>query len=312
MKFNLITVSTRSTNILSTLRTKTGLTPNISARFAICMSLKDRSVPNPDEFNKGGSKLEPDVLFGKHEQIYLALMLNRLKADRLDPELYLNEMTRAHLNRGVIALGPRINDLSNFNKYLEQVKINSFEKDILKELNTKLKQNYLFLFSENNWFLIFDKNNLSIENIKLLEDFNTNSLENNNNNIYTIYSKDELIKEENIIKQSNYKKIFLVETDNLNFISNTLVNEADIDLISNEFFSLRGDSHAKYFLNKKLNLRNPYSIQTKTFSYLENINYFFKNIINLSIIEFKAIIKQSIPETAPFYYAETNLKIFND
>ena len=129
---------------------------------------------------------------------------------------------------------------------------------------------------------------------------------------YTIYSKDVLKKEENIIKQSNYKKIFLVQTDNLNFISNTLVNEADIDLISNEFFSLRGDSHAKYFLNKKLNLRNPYSIQTKNFSYLENINYFFKNIINLSIIEFKAIIKQSIPETAPFYYAETNLKIFND
>jgi len=51
LKFNLITVSTRSTNILSTLRTKTGLTPNISARFAICMSLKDRSVPISDEFN---------------------------------------------------------------------------------------------------------------------------------------------------------------------------------------------------------------------------------------------------------------------
>ena len=120
MKFNLITVSTRSTNILSTLRTKTGLTPNISARFAICMSLKDRSVPNPDEFNEGGSKLEPDVLFGKHEQIYLALMLNRLKADRLDPELYLNEMTRAHLNRGVIALLPRINDLSNFYELVKE------------------------------------------------------------------------------------------------------------------------------------------------------------------------------------------------
>ena len=120
MKYNLITVSTRSTSILSTLRNKTGLTPNISARFAICMSLKDRSVPNPDEFNKGGSKLEPDVLFGKHEQIYLALMLNRLKVDRLDPELYLNEMTRAHLNRGVIALMPRINDLSNFYELVKE------------------------------------------------------------------------------------------------------------------------------------------------------------------------------------------------
>ena len=127
-----------------------------------------------------------------------------------------------------------------------------------------------------------------------------------------MYSKDVLKKEENTIKQSNYKKIFLVQTDNLNFISNTLVNEADIDLISNEFFSLRGDSYAKYFLNKKLNLRNPYSFQTKNFPYLENINYFFKNIINLSIIEFKAIIKQSIPESTPFYYAETNFKIFKN
>ena len=203
------------------------------------------------------------------------------------------------------------NDLLDSNKYLDNIEINSFEKGIIKELNNKLKYNILFLSSDNNWLVIYDKNYLPIENIKLLEDFNKNSLE-NNNNIYTMYSKDILEKEQNTIKQSNYKKIFLVETDNLNFISNTLVNEADIDLISNEFFSLRGDSHAKYFLNKKLNLRNPYSIQTKNFSYLENINYFFKNIINLSIIEFKAIIKQSIPETAPFYYAETNFKIFNN
>ena len=203
------------------------------------------------------------------------------------------------------------NNLLDSNKYLDNIEINSFEKEFIKEINNNLKQNVLFLSSDNNWLLIYDKNNFSIERIKLLEDFNKNSLE-NNNKIYTIYSKDILEKEENTIKQSNYKKIFLVETDNLNFISNTLVNEADIDLISNEFFSLRGDSHAKYFLNKKLNLRNPYYIQTKNFSYLENINYFFKNIINLSIIEFKAIIKQSIPETAPLYYAETNLKIFNN
>ncbi|MDC3094159.1 hypothetical protein OA387_03800 [Prochlorococcus sp. AH-716-M10] len=203
------------------------------------------------------------------------------------------------------------NNLLDSNKYLDNIEINSFEKDLIKEINNNLKQNVLFLSYDNNWLLIYDKNNFSIERIKLVEDFNKNSLE-NNNKIYTMYSKDVLKKEESTIKQSNYKKIFLVETDNLNLISNTLVNEADIDLISNEFFSLRGDSHAKYFLNKKLNLRNPYSFQTKNFSYLENINYFFKNIINLSIIEFKAIIKQSIPETTPFYYAETNFKIFKN
>ena len=203
------------------------------------------------------------------------------------------------------------NNILDSNEYLDNIEINSFEKDFIREINNKLKQNILFLSSDNNWLLIYDKHNFSFDKIKLLEDFNKNSLE-NNNNIYTIYSKDVLKKEENIIKQTNYKKIFLVETDNLNFISNTLLNEADIDLISNEFFSLRDDSHAKYFLNKKINLKSPYSIQTKNVSYLENINYIFKDVINLSIMEFKAIIKQSIPETAPIYYAETNFKIFNN
>ena len=264
--------------------------------------------------NKNYSLKEDDYLvtlfdFKDKEIIYKSYLINNNKSTDILSHKNMDTVNILDKKNYQLSI---YNNLLDSNKYLDNIEINSFEKGIIKELNNKLKDNILFLSYDNNWLVIYDKNYLPIENIKLLEDFNTNSLENNNNNIYTIYSKDELIKEENIIKQSNYKKIFLVETDNLNFISNTLVNEADIDLISNEFFSLRGDSHAKYFLNKKLNLRNPYSIQTKNFSYLENINYFFKNIINLSIIEFKAIIKQSIPETAPFYYAETNLKIFND
>ena len=47
-------------------------------------------------------------------------MINRLKKDELDPELYLNNMTRAHLNRGVIALEPRINHLSDFYELVKE------------------------------------------------------------------------------------------------------------------------------------------------------------------------------------------------
>ena len=201
------------------------------------------------------------------------------------------------------------NNFLNSTKYLNHIQINSFEKAIFKELTEKLKENVLLLISENNWLIIFDKNNLSLENIKLLKDFNKNSLE-NNNNIYTIYSKDTLKKEENIIKKSFYKKIFSIQSENLTFISSSLINEADIDLISKEFFNFKDDSNAKYFLNKEINLKSPYTIEPKTISYLENINYFFKNIVNVSILEFKAIIKQSIPQRNPIYYAETNLKIF--
>ncbi len=201
------------------------------------------------------------------------------------------------------------NDLTNSNQYLEHIKINSFEKAIFNELNDKLKNHLLLLISENNWVITFDKNNLSIENIKLLKDFNKNNLK-NNNNIYTLYTKNILKKEEDIVKESNYKKIFSVQSDNLTFISNILINDKDIDLISKKFFNFKGNSHANYFLNKEINLKNLYFIQPKNISYLKNFKYFFKNVINLSIIEFKAILKQSIPETIPIYYTETNLKIF--
>ena len=106
--------------MLGDMKYKTGLTPNILARFALCISIKEKSVPNPVEYNKEGSEFTPNVLFGEHEPVYLALMLNRLKNDRLDPEIYLEEMTRAHLNRGTIALFPRINDLSDFYELVKE------------------------------------------------------------------------------------------------------------------------------------------------------------------------------------------------
>lgn len=77
-------------------------------------------MPNPDEYNKGGFELTPQVLFGEHEELYMALMLHRLKKDGLDPELYLDEMTRAHLNRGVTAIFPRINHLSDFYELVKE------------------------------------------------------------------------------------------------------------------------------------------------------------------------------------------------
>ncbi len=201
------------------------------------------------------------------------------------------------------------NDLLNTYDFLDNIQVNSFEKAFFKELNDKLKQNILFLISDKNWIIIYDNSNLSIENIRLLKDFNKYSLE-KNNNIFTIYSKNILKQEKDIIKQSNYKNIFSAQSDNLTFISNSLIKEEDIELISKEFTNNKGDSYGKYFLNKKINLKNTHYIQPKEVAYIENINFFFKNIINVSIKEFKSVIKQSIPETTPIYYAETNLKIF--
>lgn len=113
-------MSYRSQNLLAQVKSRTGLTPNITGRFAICLSLLDPSVPNPDEFDEKGTEIHPSVLFGEYEEIFMALMTQRLQRDRLDPKIYLNRMTRAHFNRGTIALFARIRHLSDFARMIER------------------------------------------------------------------------------------------------------------------------------------------------------------------------------------------------
>ena len=124
LRFNRLKMSYRSQNNLGMIKRKTGLTPNITGRFAICLSLKDPSPPNPEEFDEQGSEIHPSVLFGEYDNIFMALMIQRLRRDGLDPHIYLNKMLRAHFNRGVIALSARINDISDFDEMIAQERAN--------------------------------------------------------------------------------------------------------------------------------------------------------------------------------------------
>ena len=119
MKFNRIKLSAKSQNLLGRLKARTGLTPNLIARFALCLSIKEKSAPIPNQYDKGGNEIEPAVLFGEYESLYLGLMKNKLQKDEL-PDSELNEMTRCHINRGVIALSPRIQSLEDFYELVKE------------------------------------------------------------------------------------------------------------------------------------------------------------------------------------------------
>ena len=110
--FGSVRISSRSTHLFGALRSGTGLGPEPCARLSLCLSLRQRGVPNPDEYNTDGSEFAPKRLFGGDESLYLALMMHRLRSDRLDAE-YLGEMTRAHINRGAISLKQRVSDASD-------------------------------------------------------------------------------------------------------------------------------------------------------------------------------------------------------
>ena len=119
MKFSRIRLSAKSQNLLGRLKARTGLTPNLLARFALCLSIKEKSSPVASQYDKEGNDIEPAVLFGEYESLYLGLMKNRLNKDRLS-ESELNEMTRCHINRGVIALSPRIQNIGDFYELIKE------------------------------------------------------------------------------------------------------------------------------------------------------------------------------------------------
>jgi DNA sulfur modification protein DndE len=119
LKFSRIRLSNKSQNLLGRLKARTGLTPNLLARFALCLSLKEQSAPIVSQYDKEGNDIEPAILFGEYESLYLGLMKNRLNKDGLS-ESELNEMTRCHINRGVIALSPRIQNLGDFYELIKE------------------------------------------------------------------------------------------------------------------------------------------------------------------------------------------------
>ena len=119
MQFNRIKFSLRSQHIYGQIKHRTDLGINVIARYGLCLSLKDFSIPNPEEYDERGMEILPGVLFGEHENIYNALMIDRLKKDGLDPEKYFHIMTRAHICRGANALSPRVRDLSDFSDLIQ-------------------------------------------------------------------------------------------------------------------------------------------------------------------------------------------------
>ena len=113
-RFYPLRISEKATFRLNQLKGRTGLTPNILCRIAICYSLNDPSVPNPAEYDERGQELNRYTLTGEWDTFFIALVKERCIYDKLDPEKDLYDQLRAHLNRGVFGIFPQIKGLGDF------------------------------------------------------------------------------------------------------------------------------------------------------------------------------------------------------
>jgi len=201
-------------------------------------------------------------------------------------------------------------DIKNFDKYLKHV-INDFEQNFLKEFNQNANQNFLILNSNKDWLITFEKNTenqFDLSTLKKLKDFNKYTLK-QNEDIYSIYSKNILEEKDDVIKQLSFENIYSIESEDLQIISNNLIDGKEFEKISKKFFNLKSNKDKSAFLYSKVDIKNGNSNKIKYFSNLQDLNFLIKNILKISNEKSLEIISQSVPEKNPIIYRETILNI---
>jgi hypothetical protein len=202
-------------------------------------------------------------------------------------------------------------DVENFNKYLKPL-INDFELNFFDEFNDNTNQNILILNSNKDWLITFEKNNedqLDLSALKNLKDFNKYTLRQNEDS-YSIYSKEILEEKDDVIKQLTYEKIYSIESRGLQTISNYLIDGKKLETITKKFFNLKSKKDKSTFLYSKVDIKGGNSNKIEYFSDLQDLNFLVRNILKISNEESLEIMKQTIPEKNPILYTETKLKIF--
>jgi len=201
-------------------------------------------------------------------------------------------------------------DIKNFEKYLKPL-INDSELNFFEEFNQNDNQNILILNSNKDWLITFEKNNkdqFDLSTLKKLKDFNKYTLK-QNEDIYSIYSKDILEEKNDTIKQLTFENIYSIESGGLQFISNFLIDIKKLETISKNFFNLKSYKDKSTFLYTKVDIKDENTNKIKYLTDLEDLNFLIRNILKISNEESIEIMSQSIPEKNPILYTEKSLKI---
>jgi DNA sulfur modification protein DndE len=104
-----------ATKKLGTLKLRTGLTPNILGRIALCYSLKEPGSPKIKKDSQG-QEFNRFTLLGEWDSFYIALLKMRLLSEEKDPNGNLLPELKDHIERGVDLLFQRVKNFTDLSK----------------------------------------------------------------------------------------------------------------------------------------------------------------------------------------------------
>ena len=112
---DLLRTSANVRNSLTRIKTITGIPNwNIICRWALCLSLKQTSLPREVDEKLDGIEIDYDTLVGKNKSIYTQLLINNLISHKVEiDKKNLTKYLYAHVNRGVnIIYTNKLKDIS--------------------------------------------------------------------------------------------------------------------------------------------------------------------------------------------------------
>ena len=103
LSVDILRTSSTVKSSLTRIKTITGISNwNIICRWALCLSLKQTSLPREVEEKLDGVEIDYDTLVGKNKSIYTQLLINNLVTHNVAVDKKnLTKYLYAHVNRGV-------------------------------------------------------------------------------------------------------------------------------------------------------------------------------------------------------------------
>lgn len=102
-----------STQLLKTLKFRTGLTHQYLCRIAFCISLEEPGEVDPGSYDERGLEFNRYTLTGEWDALFVALLREWIHENHAGGVCGETDWARAHINRGLAILPRRVRLLSD-------------------------------------------------------------------------------------------------------------------------------------------------------------------------------------------------------
>ena len=117
-EFTKLRLSEEGTKMVKTLQTRTGITPNIMCRFALCYAINKEKISEFVQVDDNGMEINSHTLFGELSSMYEALIREKCIELKLDPEKDFFKLLKNYTHSGITSLYARVKGLEDFENLL--------------------------------------------------------------------------------------------------------------------------------------------------------------------------------------------------